>query len=775
MTYLLYYNNEKTIRSCLFQDVMNDLYYLRATIPNKKNIMDYIKTGSDNKIKKYFKSKEIDVIINEIKTDISKIDNYVPLYDEYTKNMYLMSKELVYDKVVYEYYRFPDDQLLEILNDRYNELKQLIATNNAIDKSDVNLLYKQMSMKREFHKLELMLNFLKNFDNEILHSTYIKVFYFYANSVGKNLTVCLRPSFLSTFKHIKPYYTRSELINLALNMGLIKPDNKYYDREEVMKLCDIVKENDISSEIILNHQNYISDNNKIGIIQYYSLQGSYFINQYLRNLANYPYKNELLESQIKSMWELVYNAPEFDKSYTLYRFIHNDSYLKSLKIGDLYTENSFISTTRDPFYRSEIYKFGFILIKIKIPGNVKGVGLCIESYSHFPEEQEIILCPKSILRLDFKDENALYYHTDNIYASKINTRYEFTYMGKEDNISIYDRIPLPIRQPEQLIDFLNLPVNNSITVQEKIHVFINNWVNEINQFKTKIGNKEYTIICEWYDSTTAYKNFYSVTTKNGFSLYTIEDNYIQFFIELGQENDLTYMYVNYYFRYSASNKQNSLNDNDFILFLSKMAYYFGIRNVVIYSEYASCDYIDNKSINMDDKKVYRGGNYCVDIYKYLKLSEKRFQNKNVSIDSTDLKPRFSYYELDRLRSIDPLVKQVIKNDDRDEIYQIYTKTYQSYVDKKKHNMADFYNWLIENHCVNLNSIVDKMKRIYNVNNPFTNDYYVLDAMSYLYNKSLIYSYGSLLPSHQDKKVTQDEQEPKNKYRLNYYQKNIINT
>src|SRR5439155_2826613 len=106
---------------------------------------------------------------------------------------------------------------------------------------------------------------------------------------------------------------------------------------------------------------HIIVNNKIGIVQYYSLQGSYFMNKYLRNPNDY--KNELLEKAIFSMWELIDTAPSFDKSYILYRFINDDIYLKYLKIGDTFIDPSFISTTRDPFYKSETYKFGFILIK----------------------------------------------------------------------------------------------------------------------------------------------------------------------------------------------------------------------------------------------------------------------------------------------------------------------------------------------------------------------------------------------------------------------------
>ncbi|QKF94079.1 hypothetical protein QKU48_gp0621 [Fadolivirus algeromassiliense] len=778
--YLLYYKDDKTIKETKYEDVFDMLYYLKAVVPEEEHIKEYIKTGKNNKIKEYFKATKEDIIIQKIKDEISKIDNKVPLYDELKRNLFIIPKELVYKRVTYDSYRFPDKRLLTLLKEKRNKLKPMITKlkrkidtqKKLSDYEDSDRLYyqiihKNIKLQEEYHKLSLMIKFMKSFNNDLLETTYMKVFYLYANEVGKNITVCLRPSFAPHYTHIKPYYTRSELINLALNMEIIKPSNKYYDQEEIMKLCDQVTNNDISADTIMKHQEYIINNDKIGIIQYYSLQGSYFINQYMRNLINYEYKNELLETTIRSMWELVNNAPEFDKEYTLYRFIHNDDYLKHLNIGDTFTDPSFISTTRDPFYRSEVYKFGFILIKINIPSYKKGVGLCIESYSHFPEEQEIILSPLSILRLDKKDENALYYHTDDMYASKITTRYEFTYVGKE-KISFIDRPHISnIKKP---VDFINIEVLNALSIHEKIKQFIAKYVNDIFQFKTTIGKHEFDIIVEWYDSTNAYKDFYAATTNNGFSMYTIHNNYIMFTIELGEDNDKPYMYVNYYFKFASANTDRDINDNEFIEFLSKIAYYFGIKNVVLYAEYASCD-IGNELKESGEIKIYRGGNYCIDYYKYLKNKERRFQNKDINIDSTELKPMFSYYELERLRTTIPT--KVLSKEDRDELFQIYSKIYKPYIKDGSDNLADFYIWMVENQCVYIKLLTDKMQRLYNKNNPFTNDYYILDASRYLYNNELI----NELPVVKDSKTNLDknviDRIQKNEYRLQYYKRERV--
>ena len=110
-------------------------------------------------------------------------------------------------------------------------------------------------------------------------------------------------------------------------------------------------------------------------------------------------------------------------------------------------------------------------------------------------------------------------------------------------------------------------------------------------------------------------------------------------------------------------------------------------------------------------------------------------NEKFKIDLVELKPGFSYYELDRLRSVDPL--NILRKNDDDELYQIYIKTYEPFVEKNKLNLIDFYLWVTDNYCVYLDDLIDKMSRFYNKNNPFNEDYYMLNPMIFLYNKELI--------------------------------------
>lgn len=774
--YIFYAKDDNKLKIFNKEEVVDNLYYLKIRLPTEEDI----KKNKNKEINKYFKSHTID----NIKKTLSKINLKIPLYDVYNDNLYIIMRENVYNRVINQYYRIPNEELLNKLIERKKDLdpqikkiekkniqgkiKKMNLSDFEKDKTDYKELHHDIFLQRKHYKLSLMINFLKSYNLEKLHSTYVNIFYHYANEVGKNITLCKRPSFLPHFRHINPYYTRSELINMALNMELIKPNNKYYDAKELRYLCKKVSKNDINSNIILNHQIHIIKNNKIGIVKYYSMQGSYFMNRYLRQLLPYPYKNNLLEKLIASMWKLILSAPKFDKSYIVYRFIKDDGHLNHIKIGDEFITPSFISTTRNPFYSSEEYKFGYILLKIKIPKDQEGVALCIETMSHFPKEEEIILPPGTILKLMNRDENVKYYHTDHKFVNDVNTIYEFN-LERRKGIKFKERQQLEkIYNP--IDSFLNLNKRKYLSIDERIKQFINENVSPLYNFDVFIGSHKFTITCEWYDSTTAYKKFYKVNTSHGFSMYSIDTSHMEFFIEIGEDEDGSYMYVNYYLKFATTDYKKKYTEEEFIMFLSELAHYFEIQNVIIFADYFSCDLNNemieigkNKNININGNtkiKIYYGGNYCIDYYNYLKYGTKKYK----SMDSTEISPGFSYYMLDKLKITKPSEK--ILEDDNNELFQIYDNTYKRFVkDESNINMAKFFVWIVENHCYLIDVLIKKISKIYTFNNPFEKNYYVLDPEAFLYNRNKIQHYN--VPSE---KVKEDSADvlvniPKNQYRL----------
>ena len=538
----------------------------------------------------------------------------------------------------------------------------------------------------------------------------------------------------------------------------------------------------------------------VGLVQYYTLQGSYFMNQYLRKLTKYEYRNDYLEDNIEKMWRLVLDAPAFDLDYILYRFVSTDDYLKHLGIGDIYQDQGFTSTTRDPFYRNDLYKFGFILIKIKIPKKIKGVGLCLETLSHFPAEEEIILPPMTKLKLIAKDYDIDYYHPDESFVSDIKTRYEFEWVGNID-IVFPSRPTLLESNPHhtKLINFLNIKTIKSMSIREKIDFIMKTYFDPMNRIKCQIGDNIFYVVGEWYDSTGAYFDMYSIKTSEGFSLYSIYDGYILFMIEIDDTDGVSQIRVNYYTKYSRLNRQKIMGDDNFIKFISSVAHYFDVADVVIYADYMSCDKIRDIKIggapkkqrtymstptstpnqfrnkfkntetddltndNDDTEKLdtFTGGSYCLDFYQYIKYGQKRYvQNESI----VELQPIFSYYDLDTLRSTKPTT--ILKKGDRDELFQIYLKNYLIETKPDQDNLADFYVWMIENKCYLMDIFVHKMDRLYKgKNNPFKHDMYVLDAMANLYNRNYVQTYNRFIKLN----INSDEHQlldiPKNEYRI----------
>ena len=135
-----------------------------------------------------------------------------------------------------------------------------------------------------------------------------------------------------------------------------------------------------------------------------------------------------------------------------------------------------------------------------------------------------------------------------------------------------------------------------------------------------------------------------------------------------------------------------------------------------------------------------GGSYCVDLYQYIIDGTKRYENSKIL--NLELTPKFSYYDLDNLKKMSP--EKILQKDDRDEIYQIYHKTYKQ--TEKNISIADFYIWLKKNKCYLLELYVGKISRLLGKQNPFTNDMYSLDSAAFLYNRNFIAvypSYGSI--------------------------------
>jgi hypothetical protein len=640
---------------------------------------------------------------NILKKKISKYEERVPLYDIVSNRIYLIYKDNVYPRIHFDNYRFVDKKF-------YHSLVK-IKNPSDVDLENIRIL--------------------SNYDLDVLYKTYMKIFYesFVVNSF---ITSCRRPSFGSGMEHISPYYNINELYFLAYDWNLT--NKATLSEKEINSFCKKISQYDIPAQILLDHQMYIYDSRAIGLVKHYSLFGSYYMNLYLRKyqccLPNRSYedaiRNLYLENQITIMIKLIKNAPPFSKDHTVYRFVEKDNYLRHLKIGDIYQDTGFMSTTRNPFYYKENYAFGYILIKVKLPKNVKGIGLCIESYSNFPKEEEIILPPTSMYRLDNVTDAKDMTHFHNIFNLKVEKKYEFTWVGngylrKRDHEIIID-MPgayVPEIKDINLKDLLNDDNIKFLSISERLKYFRDTYVNVNNQFISTIENTKYIFSFESYDSTTVYKPFFYYEVSDGIMVTTANPKYgnINIMMEIRPE-----IHVNYYFRFSVTDPSIvvDLNRIEWMEWLSLFAYIIGSRMIVIHSNYV-IQY--NKDDTIEQKQNKTRYTFSQNIYFYMKYKKKMY-------DFPEVTPNFDYYQLDYLFAIP--VEEIVKPTDRDELHRIYQLS-------GKKTVGDFYIYVIENFPKMIKNLEEKMDLIYEnmAKNPFNNISYNLDAWSYLYNRNLI--------------------------------------
>lgn len=680
---------------------------------------------------------------NKLREKISKFSERVPLYDVSSNHIYLINRLDIFTRIHDENYRFVNQLFLNNLI--------LSSDKNEIDQNNIRIL--------------------SNYNLNILYDTYTKIFY-ESYVLSSYITHCKRPSFYPGMDHITPYYKINELYYLAYDWNLTT--SRELSQKQIEKLCTKISRYDIPAKILINHQLYIYDSKAIGLIKHYSLFGSYYINLYLRkNLCCLSYSLEApnkpsyedvirnldLENQIKIMIKLIKNAPAFDEAHTVYRFVDKDNYMQHLNVGDIYQDSSFMSTTRNPFYYKENYNFGYTLIKIKLPKNVTGVGICIEAYSNFPSEEEIVLPPTSRYRLlnvtDNKD--VLEYH--NTFDLEIKKKYEFEWIGNDLNNPNLTKFDMPNSYIPDIpeIDMMQLLNNESIkytTMSDRLAHFKSEYVDEYNnQFISVIAGKKYIFNIESYDASTVYKKFFYYEDNDGIMITTSNPKYgnINIIMELGTE-----IHVNYYFRFSVTDPSAvvDLNKSDWIQWLSLLAYVIGSRTVIIHSNY-SLYY--NKSDTLEEKQNKTKFVYSENIYLYMKYKKKMYEFDEIT-------PNFDYAYLDLLFKYS--LQDFVKITDRDELYHVSQLSGTT-------NVGDFYLYIIENYPRLISLCENKMDSIFDPEkNPFKNISYKLDAWRYLYNRNLI----PLIPPEKEfvikrghfKKLIGDKKIPKFKNRLRNY-------
>lgn len=684
---------DKTLEKIKFENVLEELYYKLGVIDDSKYSMDELK---------------------DIKKLLSKSDNFIPLFDIYSKNFYLINSDNVYNRVINFHYRLPSEKIV-------------IKLKNTLEEID------DKSLDHYKEKLQKNINFIDNFDMNILEKNYYRLFYLSQPS-NFEITSCQKPSFIP-FIAQKPYYTKSELINLGLNMGIDLDD-------DIENICKQVSNNDITANTILNHQIYIKNTAK-SYIQLYTLLGSYYWNFYIRNEC---IRDIYVEKQIKILYNIIKDAPKLDKDYWVYRFVDNDEYLNHLKVNDIFDEQSFISTTRNPFYDTKNNTFGFILIKILLPKAKKGVGLCIESYSLFPNEEEILLNP-SKLKLKAIENNFKYYHPNKNAAKKIKKMYIFEYISS---------LPLSSSEHYQTndekiptISWLDAVISGD-DFASKVYYFYRSVLplfNNKRYFYSKIGNMKYLFQAFYLDDNPIYEKYFFLQNKNNFKqrdqiYFILQDEKtgeIYLIIELRDT-----ISVNYIHKFIGA--KNIFTDEELIKFLSSVAHYFGISEVMIHNVHQSYKSISEKMLLNYDSNVFKQSNpdnHLISLYS----GDFKYYDKDLIDMIENKKKRFfglagitytvKNHQIKRFSKIDAI--KLFDNVEKSPLYNIVLKKNK----QSNINILDFYIYIHYNYFYlipELNKLIVKFdKDIFNdvENSPWINSYVILNSEEYLYENKLI--------------------------------------
>lgn len=604
--------------------------------------------------------------IQKDKEYISKLKYQIALYDIKSDNLYLINRDQVYNKVFNENYRF----ITKKYYDMFMEKKQ----NSLIDKYE-----KHPFKTNHINKYSYIINFLQNFDLDIYYRTYIDVLY-NVDELGGDLTFKERTDYapMEVLSHIKPYYRKTEIINYGLNNKLIQ--SNIISNDEIRIIYNELKKYELGFELLLDHYNYIIKNNVYELIQYYSLQSYKTINGYLR--FNKDKNNVLLNRLINKVNDIILNVGKESKKperdFYVYRFVSNDSYIADLDINDTFKESGFLSTTRNPFYKTkDDSNFGWTLLKIKVPK--KYPFLCIETVSMIPYEEEVIFPINTVLKLINKDTNCEYYHTDPKVQKKIKTKYEFEIV---DNYKLEKLNDDSKSRQEPSLDFSKEKLTKSS---------LGSSFKRDKKDKIKPDNyliyKDIECYIEKSETLSDYTDFYIYEHDKGNVIFCFVGFKLLMIIEIYDNN----MFINYTFIEKGKTTYifdyfNTFDDFiDYIEFLtSKMN--LNVKTIKLFGGYINCN---REQIDY----YYKGGVYCFEIYYYLKYNKEN----SYYLNSQYIKPNFELSEFKKLYNykISDVIQEIDRNGRYTELYYLYTKYLKN---NGKNNIIDFYLYLVENCC-----------------------------------------------------------------------------
>jgi len=181
-------------------------------------------------IKRIF-NLEIKLKKEEDKIKLSKYEDFIPMYDIYSQKIYPINKQNIHYRLIESHYRFINQEILQWITNLYDKYSKDPVLGP---------------------KFKYNLDLMDNYDIPTLIETSYKTLYKYSPMLGLLVSICKRNSFHPFISHLKPYYTKLELIKLGQNMNVIetKIDPEYLiDQSTHYQICKTVSKNDVSFDI----------------------------------------------------------------------------------------------------------------------------------------------------------------------------------------------------------------------------------------------------------------------------------------------------------------------------------------------------------------------------------------------------------------------------------------------------------------------------------------------------------------------------------------------
>ncbi|ADO67529.1 hypothetical protein crov495 [Cafeteria roenbergensis virus] len=624
----------------------------------------------------------IKILNKKDKIKLSKYQEIIPLYDIYSHLVYPINFNQIEDYILNKHYRFitvPQKQIFK----------------NYLVKLDTIKSY-TIEEKEFIEKMNYNLKVIDNYDLETLEETSVKAFYYGSTNLGQSISICRRKSFNPLLKHLTPYYSLNELIKMGQNMGMIKKkitpielqnENLHY------QICKEISKNDIYAKEILTHQNYLEK--YYNEITFFSIYGSYFINQNLRyyqennTFINCPFPYYL--EYTKTVTNIFNNSPGLEEEYYLYRFIQNDHFLRNIKKGDVFIEAGIMSTTRNSFYSSdELEHFGLILLKITVPKQYNKI-LLIEGLSVFPHEEEIIFSPFTKLQLISQDNDFEYYHTNEKIQKSIKKRYHFKVIGQD----IFPSIPK--------ISLNKIPILNinsklfSPNMTDRKREFMATLSNK-GLLNIKLPNKTILFMSMFFDSTEAYQRVYFNRDTNGILLFCFNEHSMKYSIEISHE--LVFNFQDKFFPGSLD-----LTDDDIYYLICIIGKLFGYTTAKVYLPYIKKNNLiyplildtETSFKNFNLKSGFSNRDFITKFNSNVNITNHPYDKFNIKINTWK-----KYFEISK------------KNKSLDEFYQNWENHFNENLITNLYSLVDLTNFYQEHNIdiekINLNKNVSEINR-----------------------------------------------------------------